>query len=256
MVLLTPSDHSITQGLPSERRKFIDSVISQASETYLRLLIDYNKILKQRSYLLFLMKENHEKHQEELDAWNEKLIDNGSEIIKHRMKFINDFNNYVRGSYFKIMGSDEIPAMHYYTLDGYNGEQIPERFSELLVDRKKEELKRATNLIGPQRDDIVFEINGMNLKSFGSQGQHKTFQTALRFAEFFYLKEVTGTPPIFLLDDVFGELDAKRSFKISEYLGEIGQAFITLTDFGNFDFLNVTPEDKVIRLNQLETANA
>lgn len=256
VVLLTPSDHSITQGLPSERRKFIDSVISQASETYLRLLIDYNKILKQRSYLLFLMKENHEKHQEELDAWNEKLIDNGSEIIKHRMKFINDFNNYVRGSYFKIMGSDEIPAMHYYTLDGYNGEQIPERFSELLVDRKKEELKRATNLIGPQRDDIVFEINGMNLKSFGSQGQHKTFQTALRFAEFFYLKEVTGTPPIFLLDDVFGELDAKRSFKISEYLGEIGQAFITLTDFGNFDFLNVTPEDKVIRLNQLETANA
>jgi DNA replication and repair protein RecF len=83
-----------------------------------------------------------------------------------------------------------------------------------------EELRRASNLIGPHRDDFIFEINNppagkadMNLRTYGSQGQHKTFQVVLRFAEFFYLKEITGRKPIFLLDDVFGELDAKRSVK-------------------------------------------
>ena len=96
----------------------------------------------------------------------------------------------------------------------------------------------------------------MNLKTYGSQGQHKTFQAVLRFAEFCYLKEVTGRSPLFLLDDVFGELDANRASKISEYLGEVGQAFITLTDFGNFSFLKTDPEDKVIKFNRGEVVNA
>jgi DNA replication and repair protein RecF len=89
----------------------------------------------------------------------------------------------------------------------------------------------------------------MNLKSYGSQGQHKTFQTALRFAQFFYLKDRTNKTPLFLLDDVFGELDANRSQKISEYLKLVGQAFITLTDFTNFAFLKRSSTDSLINLN-------
>ncbi len=249
VVLLTPSDHSITQGMPSERRRFIDSVISQASETYLQILMEYNRVLKQRSYLLSAMREKPGQLYDELEAWNEKLIQNGSEIIRHRKKFIEEFNLYVRDSFFRIMEDDEVPSLTYFTLYGYEGDNIREMFFDLLKEKEKEEIRRATNLVGPQRDDILFNINNLNLKTYGSQGQHKTFQTALRFAEFYYLKEITGTSPIFLLDDVFGELDANRSFKISKYLGEVGQAFITLTDFGNFEFLKVSDEDKVIKLN-------
>jgi DNA replication and repair protein RecF len=248
VVLLTPSDHTITQGMPSERRRFMDSVISQASETYLQILLEYNRVLKQRSYLLSAMREQPGRLYDELEAWNEKLIQNGSEIIKHRKKFIKEFNIYVKDSYFKVMEDEELPSLSYYTLDGYDDDNINETFSILIKEKEKEELRRATNLVGPQRDDILFNINDLNLKTYGSQGQHKTFQTALRFAEFYYLKEITGTSPIFLLDDVFGELDANRSFKISKYLGEVGQAFITLTDFGNFEFLKVSDEDKVIKL--------
>jgi DNA replication and repair protein RecF len=248
VVLLTPTDHSITQGMPADRRRFVDSVISQASETYLQILMEYNRILKQRSYLLSAMKERPGQYYDELEAWNEKLIQNGSEIISHRKKFINEFNQYVKDSYFKVMEDYEVPSLRYSTLEDYEGENIKETFSSLVKEREKEELRRATNLVGPQRDDVVFNINGLNLKIYGSQGQHKTFQAALRFAEFYYLKEVTGTSPIFLLDDVFGELDANRAYKISEYLGEVGQAFITLTDFGNFEFLKVSDMDKVIKL--------
>ncbi|MCG6915514.1 DNA replication and repair protein RecF, partial [bacterium BMS3Abin03] len=101
---------------------------------------------------------------------------------------------------------------------------------------------------GPHRDDFIFYINDKNLRTFGSQGQHKTFQTVLRFAEFFYLKDITGKTPIFLLDDVFGELDASRAHKISDYLKEVGQTFVTLTDFGNFKFLKKDNDDKLIKL--------
>jgi DNA replication and repair protein RecF len=103
-------------------------------------------------------------------------------------------------------------------------------------------------LVGPHKDDFIFDINGINLKTFGSQGQHKTFQVALRFAEFFYLKERTGKTPIFLLDDVFGELDTKRAIRISENLRNVGQTFITLTDFTNISYLHKRSTDRVIKL--------
>lgn len=257
VVLSTPSDHSITQGVPGERRKFIDSVISQASSTYLQILIDYNRTLKQRSSLLQRIKETKSNAlDDELEAWTEKLLQGGLEIIKHRVAFIKNFQPFVHKSYFKIMGEDEEPKIIYYFLNDSNESDIENRFKTLLDERNNDELRRATNLVGPHRDDFIFEINGLNLKTYGSQGQHKTFQAVLRFAEFCYLKDVTGRSPLFLLDDIFGELDANRAFKISEYLGEVGQAIITLTDFGNFSFLKTGYEDKVIKLNQGEVVNA
>lgn len=255
VVLLTPDDHSITQGSPGDRRKFVDSVISQASETYLKNLLDYNRTLRQRSSLLNQLKEKKSRFlYDELDAWSSKLINTGSEIIKHRIKFVEEFQQYVKESYNKIMGTNEVPQIYYNYLDGFTESEIENRFDELLSEKREEELRRASNLTGPHRDDFVFEINDINLRSYGSQGQHKTFQVALRFAEFFYLKERTSNTPIFLLDDVFGELDTNRSIKISEYLRNVGQTFITLTDFTNFSFLKKNENDLMIRLNNGEAA--
>ncbi len=250
VVLLTPADHAITQGYPGERRKFIDSIISQASGTYLKILLDYNKTLRQRSSLLCQMKENRRNSlSDELNAWTTKLVQSGKEIIEHREKFVNEFNGFIKESYEIIMGKEEVPAMRYFYFDGMSSSNIEGKFFELLDQKKEEELKRAANLVGPHRDDFIFEINKLNLKDFGSQGQHKTFQVALRFAQFFYLKKTTGKTPVFLLDDVFGELDKKRSIKISEYLREVGQAFITLTDFANFSFLKRQENDMLFQIN-------
>ena len=249
VVLLSPSDHSITQGYPAERRKFIDSVISQASRTYLDLLLEYNRTLKQRSNLLFRIRENNYAENQELDAWNEKLVQSGIEIINHRQKFVKEFVKYINESYQKILGHKEKPGLGYYFLDGQCPDDIAECFSSMLEQKKEDEIRRTQNLVGPHRDDFIFDINGISLKSYGSQGQHKTFQTILRFAEYFYLREKTGLSPIFLLDDVFGELDAERAAAISDYLSKVGQAFITITDFANFSFLKTGEKDKVIRFN-------
>lgn len=249
IVILTPDDHSITQGAPADRRKLIDSIISQASSTYLFNLIDYNKTLKQRSSLLNNLKENKSLiDYTELDTWTERLVKTGTEIILKRKKFIRDYRSYLQDSYFMIMQEKEIPEINYSYLDNHSGEDIEDQFNHLLRSRRDEELKRGSNLVGPHRDDYIFSINNINLKMFGSQGQNKTFQTALRFAEFFYLKDITQKAPIYLLDDVFGELDKHRSIKISEYLRSVGQAFITLTDFSNFSFLSRDKNDLMIKL--------
>jgi DNA replication and repair protein RecF len=248
VVVLTPSDHSITQGYPADRRKFIDSVISQASETYLGYLLDYNKILRQRSSLLYRIRERYA-GLEELDAWTENLAKTGTEIIKHRISFLNDFNRFIFDSYKTIMEENEIPVIQYNYLEDYTEEDIEGRFCRLLNEKREEEIRRAQNLAGPHKDDFIFSINGYNLKTYGSQGQNKTFQVVLRFAEFFYLKDVTGKTPIFLLDDVFGELDAYRSSRISNYLRKVGQAFITITDFADFSFLKKEESDSILKLS-------
>jgi DNA replication and repair protein RecF len=250
VVLLSPSDHSITQGYPAERRRFVDSVISQASRTYLNLLLEYNRTIKQRSYLLNRIREGSRTEDYEIDAWNEKLVQDGTEIIKHRISFISEFVPYIKESYSNILGEKEEPEISYYFLEDNCSTDIESCFKSLLEQRKEDEFRRAANLVGPHRDDFIFDINGMNLKSYGSQGQHKTFQTILRFAEYFYLRDKTENKPIFLLDDVFGELDAERAEAISNYLSNVGQAFITLTDFGNFSFLRVGKNDKIIKIKE------
>ncbi|MCH8941075.1 MAG: DNA replication and repair protein RecF [Bacteroidetes bacterium] len=253
IVTLTPTDLSITKGFPSDRRKFIDSILSQASKTYLINLLDYNRTLKQRSSLLFLLKENNsEKSNDELEAWNEKLIQGGLYLIEKRQRFINDFKTFVEDSYIEIMESKETPEVIYSFLesDGKKTNNIEKKFRDLLKIKEDEEKRRIANLVGPHKDDFIFLIDNVDLKKYGSQGQHKTFQIALRFAEFFYLKQLTGKTPIFLLDDVFGKLDSKRAQKISNYLRKVGQAFITVTDLADFSFLDINNEDTIIKVNE------
>ena len=248
IVLLTPADHSITLGYPGDRRKFIDSIYCQASGVYLGLLVDYNKTVRQRTSLLNSIKESRNKNYNELDAWTQKLLETGIELVNYRKKFFVEFEPFVKHAYNEILSENEIPNIKYFYLGGYDGENIQDRFKELLESKREEELRRCACLVGPHKDDFIFDINGINLKTFGSQGQHKTFQVALRFAEFFYLKERTGKTPIFLLDDVFGELDTKRAIRISENLRNVGQTFITLTDFTNISYLHKRSTDRVIKL--------
>ena len=254
VVTLTQADHFITQGSPTHRRKLIDSVISQASRTYLKTLMEYNRILKQRSNLLNKIKETgNPVYEDELEVWSKSLIEKGSEIIEKRIEFIEEFNDYVKNSYNEIMGEKEIPSLEYKSTVGFEHlDELKEKFEESIKRKLKEEIIRGNNLTGPHRDDVIFKINEFDLKKFGSQGQNKTFQVSIKFAQFFYLKDKLNKTPLFLLDDVFGELDSERVEKISFYLKKIGQAFITLTDFTNTENLIKDDEDKMIQVNMGE----
>jgi DNA replication and repair protein RecF len=250
VVLLTPDDHALTQGSPSERRKFVDSILSQANRSYLEYFLDYSRVLKQRASLLNLVQlQRSNDLLKQLDAWDEKLISSGTELINYRVQFVDLFNNFMSQSYSKIMKTEEFPEILYSSSLTNNNENIADLFARQIREKRDEEIRRGSNIVGPHRDDFVFNINDKPLKVYGSQGQHKTFQVALRFAQYFYLKEQSNRNPIFLLDDVFGELDSNRALRISEYLCEVGQTFITLTDFSNYNFLHKNEGDRFLKIN-------
>lgn len=237
--VLTPADRNLTLGSPADRRKFADSSLSQASAVYLDSLLEYNRTLRQRSALLFKIKETRNYSMlSQLDVWTQRMVKLGSYIIKKRKEFVEEFSPYISDSYNFIMQGKEVPKIEYKSSVVFNEESdVEESFFSIMDELKDEEIRRAVNLVGPHKDDFLFSINGNDIKRFGSQGQNKTFQAALKFAQFFFLKNILNKTPIFLLDDVFGELDAERSFKISEYLTKLGQSFITLTNFAKLEFL-------------------
>lgn len=250
IVTITPVDHAITKGSPADRRRFIDSVISQTNKVYLETLLDYNKTLKQRSALLNqIILTGNRSLLDELDVWNENLVNLGTEIIKQRILFTEKFSEYVVNIYDKLLGEKELPEIKYLNFGGFGNNNIKKEFAELLIKRQNDELKRGTNLVGPHRDDFMFTINNLELKKFGSQGQHKTFQIALKFGQFFYIKDLLNTTPVFLMDDVFGELDLFRSESISKYLTNIGQSFITATDFSNLEKLDTGLQSEVFKIH-------
>ena len=106
------------------------------------------------------------------------------------------------------------------------------------------------------RDDFVFYIDDVELRKYGSQGQHKTFQIALRFGQFFYMKDKLNRKPIFLMDDIFGELDTNRAYQISKYLKQIGQAFITMTDFSRLEKIDRDEDDLMVKVKKGNVAYA
>ncbi len=245
VVLLTPDDAVLTQGYAGDRRKFLDSVIAQSSETYLSLLLDYNRTLKQRGNLLQAIKEHRSVAYDELEAWDEKLATTGTDIVRYRTAFMQEFSGYIEVSYSRVSSGAEIPgAVYKTTITG------KEEFLRQIGSRKREEIYRGLNLVGPHKDDIELQMDGQPVKKFASQGQQKSFQVSLRFAQYFYLKDKLEKKPLFLLDDVFGELDVARSMNISGFLSDLGQAFITVTDFSDLKTLRSGTDNAVIRVKQ------
>lgn len=246
LVLLTPDDLALTHGYATDRRRFFDAVIAQSSKTYLNVWTRYNRAAKQRSALLSSLKERfNPRLEDELDAWSERIVEDGVELIRRRRRFVEEFTPYVERAYRETMLDEEKPSIAYRTFD-VPDEGIVDEFRRRLDEAREDERRRAQNLVGPHRDDYEFGAGGLPLRRFGSQGQHKTFQVALRFAQFFFLKERLGRTPVFLLDDVFGELDKTRAARISAYLKRVGQAFVTLTDLADFSFLETDENDRVV----------
>lgn len=238
IIILSPDYKEITAGSPENRRRFINTTISQISNNYLNDLYSYNRILKQRNNLLSKMKKDRTIDSKELEVWTSKLIEFGAKIILRRAKFINDFEPYYLNNYARISDKKEKVEIKYtpYGFDDLNYKNIDEntilkRLIELKDTKKIGELKRFTTLFGPQKDEIDLKINGFSVRETASQGQHKSVLIGLKLAEFDYMKEVLNETPIVLLDDIFSELDAKRSeLVIKTVMKNLAQAFITITE--------------------------
>jgi DNA replication and repair protein RecF len=238
VVVLSPENGNVTSGTPADRRRFIDVVISQSSKSYLQDLMEYRRILRQRNRVLFDAKMAQYLSSGILEPWNENLIKRGSLISQKRALFVEEFSPFLVDAYGKIAGSAETPSIEYNSSVTANGvlpvNEVENLYRKELLRQEQEERKLGTSLVGPHKDELVFEINKRGLKAFASQGQHKTFLVALKIAEFFYLRDRCKETPVLLLDDVFSELDEARSEKLLALTANLGQTFITATDERRF----------------------
>lgn len=228
LVLLSPADIELTTGDSSERRRFIDRIISQSDSRYLDSLIRYNSALEQRNRLL-----RDESTDEGLyEALELQLEMAGVYIALRREAVINQLRDIFKPYYSKISDSAEVADLEYSHTD------YPEGLAAHLRDNRRRDFALKHTSSGPHRDDIIFTSDSMPLRRTASQGQTKTFTTALRFAQYELLREALGVKPLLLLDDIFDKLDAGRVRRIMDIVGAsgtFGQIFITDTNRKHLD---------------------
>ena len=234
VVVLSPEQSGITMGTPQERRKFVDLAVSQTNRTYLEHLMEYRRIVKQRNRLLVQARESGASEERALAPWNESMAAAGSVIMRKRKEFLVEFSSVVREAYADLAGPEECPEVRYEPTfpmqDNGASAGLEREFLRAIAGRRGIEQKIGFSLVGPHRDEVEFRLNGLPLRQYASQGQHKTFLVALKMAEFRYLQDHCNETPMLLLDDVFSELDPERSAKLLGTAEKTGQTFITMTD--------------------------
>lgn len=230
VVISSPEAYNLTSGAPSDRRKFLDILLSQISNQYLLNLQEYNKIIKQRNTILSKYSQNISKLLSLIQPWDEYLVEKGSWIIRFRESFLKVFDAKLKEVHESISDPDEKIKISYCSTVDFDGkDDIKLNFHKKLNQLRNFEIEQKMTIIGPHRDDVLFFINDRELRKFGSRGQHKTVLIALMISEFQLIKERVRETPIILIDDLFSEIDHTRENKILSYIIDLGQNIITTT---------------------------
>ncbi len=237
-VIFTPEDLELAKGSPENRRKFIDLCISQIKNSYNEVILKYETILQQRNSLLKNIQSGVSKR-EELDVWDIQLAKMGSYISMLRYNYTKKLNRYTSNLYSRISCDRENLKLCYKSsvfenLEGkedFNGEMAKEYY-EKLKSGYYEDLKSGFTQIGVHRDDILTEIDGLNSRDFGSQGQNRSVALVMKLAQAYILYDETDEEPVILLDDVLSELDKNRQNFVQSQIEKF-QIFITCCEKNN-----------------------
>lgn len=239
-VIFSPDHMKIIKEGPVERRRFIDIIMSQVKPGYFYNLSQYVKLLVQRNNLLTQAKENP-KVINTIDIWDQQLVEYGTKVIKERITFLKLIQEYAVEIHNSITNGKENLKLEYKSSICYESEDeenIKKAFKKELEKFRAIDIKRGVTSKGPHRDDILFYINDMEVKTYGSQGQQRTTLLSLKIAELKFMNNETNSYPILLLDDVFSELDTERQRFLMKFINKI-QTFITCTDVEYFKNLQI-----------------
>jgi len=216
IVFFGPQELNIIHGEPGFRRRFLDMAICQYKKKYTHAMSVYKRAREQKSKIL---REYLDKPSllDTLPEFNEKMIQSGEVILSERIDFIKLLLEKAKVYHSSISSNKENLDIEY---------QTKENLREEIKNSTDREIKAGTCLVGPHRDDIIISINGLNSRSYASQGQVRTAALALKLSERDILDEKLESTPIMLLDDVLSELDNKRRDYILNHQ-EKGQTLIT-----------------------------
>lgn len=223
MVFFSNEDLSLVKGSPSFRRRFLDIQLSQISPSYFSHLQRYQHILKQRNFQL----KNHSRQNKDLFAiWDEQLAESGAKILVKRLELIASFNKKI--SHGQLSQEEQLSLQYISSFPiADDWKKTKEDFKNKLKILHTQELEQQATLCGPHRDDLEIKLNEKPAKLYSSQGQKRSIALALKFTELEIMQEKTGRTPILLLDDVFSELDEKRTNELIAFINNSGQTLIS-----------------------------
>lgn len=232
IIIFEPEDLNIIKGSPNERRNFINLELSQISNNYYNILNEYNKIIKIRNNLLKKILNNQKVEENYFNIITNKLIEKAILIYKMRNKFVNELNLECKNIFLYLTKTDGffIKYLPNIEINNYETEYLKEKLLEIYKKNYEKEVRNATTIYGPHRDDILFYINDKNIKEFGSQGQQRIAILSTKLSEIPIYKKYKNNNPILLLDDVFSELDDIKKNSLLKYLKNDNQIIITTTD--------------------------
>jgi DNA replication and repair protein RecF len=236
-VLISPYDTDLIRQGSEERRRYFDSLQSQLDHEFLELLIQYNGLLRQRNATLKQGAGSHGFDTLYLQALDDQLAPLGESLSALRAGFLTQFVPVFQRHYAQLADCREEVGLDYKS-------QLPgQNFRHLLLANERRDLALQRSTTGPHRDDFVFLMDGLPVKSYASQGQQKSFAIALKLAQFELLAArpqpggLATAKPLLLLDDIFDRLDDKRIARLLELVADqtFGQVFLTDTNLARTD---------------------
>jgi len=234
VIIFSPDDIRLLKDSPGNRRRFLNIELSQLYDKYVKLLSEFNIVLKQRNEYLKIIK-NGNFNQEYFNILNDKYASLAVEIYIYRNNFINKINEYITDKYYFISGDNNLFVKYISDTSISNRVEMKNSLLSRLNDNKNREVMYGNTMIGPHKDNFCFYLDESNLSLYGSQGQLKMAILALKLAEIDVFRSVTGETPVLLLDDIFSELDIEKRNKLIKFLNDDVQTIMTTTDLSEID---------------------
>lgn len=225
MILITPGDIQTLLDGSDDRRRLMDTCISQIDKPYLQQLIGYNRLLKQRNAYLKSLDDPRYVDKELLISFDNQMEDKAKFIYEKRSKFVDHINPELQSIYKNLSSGVEEVSL------GYRSQLEEGDYLIRCEQHRDKDLQLRRSTFGVHKDDLILQLNDKSLKVFGSQGQLKTYILALKIAQFNYLKKHGKESPVLILDDIFDKLDGQRVRNLISFLLEnsLGQIFISDT---------------------------
>lgn len=221
VTVFAPDDLVLVKGGPSERRTYLDDLLVAMHPRNDALCADVERVLRQRGALL---KQAGGRLSPDiaatLDVWDAKLAAAGEELAAARASLVASLEPEAAKAYDHVAAGlpNDVAVSYQRSWDG--------PLADALAAARADDVRRGVTTVGPHRDELALSIGGLPARTHASQGEQRSLALALRLAGHSLVTEVTGTPPVLLLDDVFSELDPDRSEALIAHL-PIGQAFLT-----------------------------
>ena len=236
VVMFSPEDLQLVKNGPGQRRRFMDMELCRISKVYFYNLNQYQRVLKQRNNLLKSLK----KYDVSLEVWDIQLCEYGKKIIKAREDFIERLNGISSDIHKNITENSEILTLKY---DKNVDIENMEKKLQASADR---DIYYGTTTIGPHKDGVIFYINNINVREYGSQGQQRTACLSVKMAEIDLIREYNNVNPILLLDDVLSELDKKRQNYLINNIEDV-QTIITCP-YIDETLMNISKKSKIFNV--------